>query len=208
MDWNEMSEFPCAGIILAGGLNRRMKGRNKALISIGNQAIIGKQIEVFQELFAHVLVVTNNPLDFLSWGITLVSDLIPVRSSLTGIHAGLFHSRPDQAFISACDMPFLKKEMIRGLIRERDPQVDVVVPVTSAGYQPLCAVYSRRCLKPIEEQLLKGELKISNLFSRVQLKKIPEETLRRIDPELQSFFNINTQEDLDMVQQIRTLIQE
>lgn len=200
MGWNEIAKSPCAGIILAGGLNRRMKGRNKALISIGNQSIIGRQIELFQELFTQVIVVTNNPLDFLSWGITLVSDLIPVRSSLTGIHAGLFHSRPNQAFISACDMPFLKKEMILGLIRELDPKVDVIVPVTAAGYQPLCAIYSRRCLRPIEEQLLKGELKISTLFSRVKLKKIPEETLRRIDPELRSFFNINTQEDLDMVQ--------
>lgn len=197
-----MSKYPCAGIILAGGLNRRMKGLNKALLSYGNQSLIGRQIEVFQELFTQVIVVTNNPLDFHPWEITIVSDLIPVRSSLTGIHAGLFYSRSDQAFISACDMPFLNKGMILGMVQELDPRMDVIVPVTREGYQPLCAIYSRRCLKPIEEQLRKGEMKISRLFSRVKVKKIPEETLRRVDPELRSFFNINTQEDLVLSQRL------
>lgn len=93
--------------------------------------------------------------------------------------------------------------MIRLLLQELEPQWDAIVPVTREGYQPLCALYSRRCLKPIEEQLTQEEMKISKLFSRVKVKKIPEEILRQVDPELISFFNINTQEDLAVSQKMR-----
>ncbi|MFH0787200.1 MAG: molybdenum cofactor guanylyltransferase [Pseudomonadota bacterium] len=189
-------KYPCAGIILAGGLNRRMNGQNKALLSVGDQSIMGRQIELFQELFEQVIVVSNHPLELISWDVTMVSDLYPVRSSLTGIHSGLFYTRPPQAFITACDMPFLKKEMILVLLQDLDPKRDIIVPMTSEGFQPLCAVYSRRCLQPIEEQLNKGEMKISTLFSKVKVKKIPEDILRSVDPDLISFFNINTLEDL------------
>ncbi len=195
-------KYPCAGIILAGGLNRRMNGQNKALLSVGDQFIIERQIELFQELFEQVIVVSNHPLELISWDVTMVSDLYPVRSSLTGIHSGLFYTRPPQAFITACDMPFLKKEMILVLLQDLDPKRDIIVPMTPEGFQPLCAVYSRRCLQPIEEQLNKGEMKISTLFSKVKIKKIPEDILRSVDPDLISFFNINTLEDLTNSQKL------
>ena len=196
-------KYPCAGIILAGGLNKRMAGQNKALLSVGDRSITSRQIELFQEFFEQVILVTNQPLEFCAWDVLIVSDLLPIRSSLTGIHAGLFHTRPSHAFITACDMPFLKREMIHLLLQELEPQWDAIVPVTREGYQPLCALYSRRCLKPIEEQVTQEEMKISKLFSRVRVKKISEEILRQVDPDLISFFNINTQEDLAVSQKMR-----
>jgi len=203
-----MPKYPCAGIILAGGLSRRMAGQNKALLSLGDQPIIERQVALFQKLFDQVILVTNQPLDFVFWECTIVSDLLSVRSSLTGIHAGLFYTRPSHAFITACDMPFLKTEMIQLLVQELEPKWDVIVPVTSDGYQPLCAVYSKRCLKVIEEQFKKGDMKISKLFSKVKVRKIAEETLRQIDPDLISFFNINNQADLTLFKKMRSSFAE
>jgi molybdenum cofactor guanylyltransferase len=191
-----MAKYPYAGIILAGGLNKRMAGKNKALLPVGDHSIVERQINLFQDLFDQVIVVTNHLSEFAAWGITLVSDLLPIRSSLTGIHAGLFYTKSSHAFISACDMPFLKREMIEVVFQAFEPRWDVVVPVTREGFQPLCAIYSRRCIKPIEDQLGRGELKISKLFSQIKIKTIPEESLRSVDRDLISFFNINTVEDL------------
>jgi molybdenum cofactor guanylyltransferase len=196
-------KYPFAGIILAGGMNRRMEGRNKALLPVGDQSIVGRQIKLFEELFEQVILVTNQPLEFVSWECTIVSDLLPVRSSLSGIHAGLFYTRFSHAFIAACDMPFLKRAMIQLLIQNLEPQGDVIVPVTQEGYQPLCAVYSKRCIKIIEDQTAKGDMKISKLYSKLKVKNIAEGNLRQIDPDLISFFNINTQEDWTLSQQMR-----
>lgn len=191
-----MNITSCAGIILAGGLNRRMAGQNKALLSIGNQSILGCMAVLFRDLFEQVVLVTNNPMEYLSYDLALVTDLLPIRSSLTGLHSGLFYAQTDRVFCTACDMPFLKKELVQVLLNEADPHWDVIIPRTDEGFQPLCAVYSKRCLKPIEDQLNRGDLKISNFFSRVKVKEIPEADLRAADPELISFFNINTQGDL------------
>jgi molybdopterin-guanine dinucleotide biosynthesis protein A len=196
-----METKACAGIILAGGLNRRLEGQNKALLSVGDRPILDRLIDLFEEFFNPIILVTNQPLDFVSYGVTLVSDLFSVRSSLTGIHAGLFHAQTPQAFCCACDMPFIKRDLIRIILEAVEPRWDVVVPVTREGYQPLCAVYSRRCLQPIELQLQRQELKISRFFTRVQARTIPEAALRKVDPELLSFFNINTFQDLTRSQE-------
>jgi molybdopterin-guanine dinucleotide biosynthesis protein A len=188
--------YPCSGVILSGGLNTRMGGQNKAFLSVGNQRILDRLYNTFQGLFQELILVTNDPLQYLSWDMMIVSDLFSVRSSLTGIHAGLFHCSQPHVFVAACDTPFLKKTLITALLDELEPKWDVIIPVTEEGPQPLSAIYSKRCIKPIEHQLRHGEPKIVNFFSKVKVKEVPEERLRTADPELISFFNINTPEDL------------
>ena len=195
-------KYSCSGIILSGGLNERMAGKNKAFLSLGGQTILDRLCKSFQGLFDEVLLVTREPLQYLSFDLKIVSDLFPVRSSLTGIHAGLFHASAPHAFITACDTPFLRPELIQTLLDELESRWDVIMPVTERGNQPLCAIYSRRCIKPIERQLQNGESKILNFFPKVKVKEIPEAELRSADPDLISFFNINTPEDLTASEQM------
>ncbi len=187
---------PCSGVILSGGLNTRMGGRDKAFLSVGNQRILDRLYNTFQGLFEEIVLVTNDPLQYLSWDLVIVSDLFPIRSSLTGIHAGLFHASASHAFVTACDTPFLKKALIEALLEELEPKWDVIIPVTKEGGQPLCAIYSKRCIKPIEHQLKTQDPKILKFFPKVKVKEVSETRLRKVDPELVSFFNINTPEDL------------
>jgi molybdenum cofactor guanylyltransferase len=188
---------PCAGIILAGGLNSRMGGQNKARLLIQGETILDRLIRLLRDFFNPLLIVTNQPRDYLDEGITLVTDLVELRSSLTGIYTGLFYSPRPHAFITGCDMPFLKRELLELILKNLEDRWDVVVPVTSEGFQPLAAIYSRRCLEPIAAQLAEGKLKVTQFFPEVKIKKIPESSVREVDPELESFFNINTPADLD-----------
>ena len=103
--------FPCTGVILSGGLSTRFNGQNKAFISVGQRRILDRLYDVFSGLFDEIILVTNHPLQFLEWDLTIVTDIYPVRSSLTGIHTGLFYMKNPFAFFSACDTPFLKKEL-------------------------------------------------------------------------------------------------
>lgn len=172
-----------------------MGGKNKAFLPVGNHTIIDRIYNTFQGLFDEVLLVTNDPLQYLLWDFQIVTDLFPIRSALTGIHAGLFHASAPHVFITACDTPFLKKELIRALLEELEPRWDVVIPVTQEGNQPLCAIYSKRCIKPIERLLKNEDPKILKFFPKVKVKEIQEARLRSADPRLISFFNINTPED-------------
>lgn len=189
-------KFPCTGVILAGGMNTRFGGKDKAFIPVDGKPIIERLGGIFQELFEEIIVVTNTPQKYLAWDFHIVTDLFPVRSSLTGIHAGLFHATRPYAFFAACDTPFLKIEMVQTVMGSMTSGVDIVIPETSAGMEPLCAVYSTRCLRTIERNLAHRKLKIQMLFKKVRVKKIQESVLRNVDRDLVSFFNINTPEDL------------
>ena len=188
--------LPCTGVILSGGLNTRFGGTNKALSCIGGRRIIDRLLDVFTELFDEIILVTNHPRQFLKWDLTIVTDIFDLRSSLTGIHTGLFYAHNPYAFFSACDTPFLKKELVEILIEQIDQKIDIIMPETTAGFEPLCAIYSKRCLKPAEDHLKAKKLKIQWAFRSNRIKHIPENQLRSVDPELRSFFNINTPEDL------------
>ncbi len=196
------SKFPCTGVILSGGLSTRYDGTEKALLQVGGVRILDRIYDIYSELFEEIILVTNNPQKFLEWDLLIVSDLFPIRSSLTGIHAGLFYMTNPFAFISACDTPFLKREMVETVIGKIEPQIDIVMPETSAGLEPLCAAYSKRCLQPAQHHLEQEKLKILKTFRKSRIKTISEKVLRKIDPELQSFFNINTPEDLKRAEEM------
>lgn len=195
-----MAETPtrnCSAVILAGGLSTRFGGRNKALIEWDGRPLIAHIRRAFGDLFPEIILVTNSPGRFVAWDMTLVTDLFAARSSLTGIHAGLFYASRPFAFVTACDTPLLEPGLVRLLLEAAGDDTDVVIPKTENGLEPLCALYSRRCLAPISHQLEQGDFRIRSFFQRVKVRHIPENQLRQADPDLRSFFNINTPEDFE-----------
>lgn len=215
-----MQYTDCTGVILAGGMNMRFGGRNKALAEIDGKTILDRTLAAFGDLFPETMVVTNTPLAHLSCSNLLVTDIISLRTPLAGLHAALNYAKSPYIFVTACDTPFLSTALIEAVLANMDAKHDIVVPDAANGLQPLCAVYARTCLAPIEKQLqeasattpenagaprkriLNQGLKILNFFDRVRVKIISEQTLRRVDPDLLSFFNVNTPEDFARAEQI------
>jgi len=187
------------GIILAGGKNLRM-GRNKAFLEIDGRRIIDRTKDLFLEVFDEVLLVTNSPLDYLALDLRLVSDLIPDKGSLGGIYTGLFHASHPHAFVAACDMPFLNRRLI-GHLAQLAPKFDIVIPKTNDGLQPLHAVYSQSCLPFMEDLLRRDNLKIIDFFPRVNVREVRADEILPYDPELKTFLNVNTPEDLQKIRE-------
>lgn len=182
------------GIILAGGKNLRM-GKNKAFLEINGQRIIDRTKQLFVDLFDEVFLVANSPLDYLDLNLRVVSDLFPGGGALGGIYSGLFHASHSHAFVAACDMPFLNKALISHL-SALSPGYDIVIPKMEDGWQPLHAVYSPKCLPFMENLLQKKNLKIMDFFPKVKKREVTTEEILPFDPQLVSFLNINTPEDL------------
>jgi len=182
------------GIILAGGKNLRM-GKNKAFLEIMGQRIIDRTKQLFVDLFDEVFLVANSPLDYLDLNLRVVSDLFPGGGALGGIYSGLFHASHSHAFVAACDMPFLNKALISHL-STLSPGYDIVIPKMEDGWQPLHAVYSQKCLPFMEDLLQKKNLKIIDFFPKVKKREVTTEEILPFDPQLVSFLNVNTPEDL------------
>ena len=158
--------------------------------------------DIFSSIFEDIIIVTNEPHEFAEWDGLIVSDIDPSRCSLAGIHAGLYYSSKKHIFVSACDTPFLKKELISYILSQITPKFDVVIPKTEAGLETLCAVYSKNSLSIIEKNLQNRIYMVKKFFKKNRVKKISEGNIKRFDPEMTSFFNINTSEDLERAKMI------
>ena len=183
------------GVILAGGENVRM-GENKAFLEIHGQRIIDRTAELFQALFSQIILVTNTPLEYSYLDLEIVVDLIPKSGSLIGIYTGLFYSSHAHSFITACDMPFLNRKVIEYMITI-SRHYDVVIPHLNDGYHPLHALYSKRCIKFIEELIREDNLKIIDFFNKVKVREVTPDEISSLDPAMNAFLNINTPEDLE-----------
>ena len=194
MKWSNVS-----GVALAGGMSRRL-GRNKAVEEIGGERLIERVINRLSEVTSETVVVVAEESRAqaleLPDGVRTAADIYPGHGSLGGIFTGLSAARGDYGIVVACDMPFLNTGLLQFMV-DLAPDFDVVVPRVDGRPEPLHAIYSKSCLEPIESRLKRQDLKIALFFEEVRVAYVDEDDIDLFDPERLSFFNVNTQEDLD-----------
>ena len=183
-----------AGIILAGGKSSRFKG-NKAFAEISSQRLIERVFNVLDAVFPKIIIVTNTPEDYQIFNAEIVIDIYPGRGPLGGMHAGLIASPFELNFVTACDMPFINKELVKYLVDQAAVDDDAVVPVIGGYPEPLTAVYRRTCIKYIEKVIMADLYQVKSFYKYINIKYIPEEELLGFWGE-KLFFNINTMDDL------------
>ena len=186
------------GIILAGGLSRRL-GRDKAVEPINGQPLIGRVMDTLSGIADELVVVVNTPqrgreLPLPDSAVAAV-DIYPNAGSLGGIFTGLSAASNQWGIVAACDMPFLNIDLLSHLLSFRESH-DAVVPVLDHRPEPTHAAYSKACLSAIEARLEAGDLKIARFFDDVRVKYVSQQRVEEIDPGRLSFFNVNTEEDL------------
>ncbi len=191
-------------VILAGGMSRRL-GRNKALEPFQGEPLIRRVIHRMGQVASNIIIVANDhervaELDLPERAIPVI-DEYPGKGSLGGIYTGLRAAPTEWAVFCACDMPFPSPQLYEALLSRRGSS-NAVVPVVDGRPEPIHSAYSKSCLEPIREKLHANELKISGFFDEVSVSYFTEDQVREIDPDLLSFFNINTQQDLEKANQI------
>jgi len=186
------------GVVLAGGKNSRM-GTNKAYLEVDGERLIDKTLNIYRQIFSEIIIVTNDPLSYIEFtDAVIVTDIYKGKGPLGGIYTGLFYSKNDYTFVSACDMPYLSKDFISYLTRQVS-QHDVIVPELDEGYQPLHAIYSRNCLPSIKPRLVADKLKITGFYRDMRVLTISEDDIKPFNPDGQLFRNLNTPEDMEKV---------
>ncbi len=185
-------------IILAGGRNLRL-GSSKALEIIGGKSLIERVVERVKLVSNQTLIVTS-PGQFalpVTGEVEVLVDLYPGKGPLGGIYTGLLASPSLHSVVVACDMPFLNIELLRYMI-ELSPDFDAVVPRLEEGkVEPLCSIYSRSCLGIMKTEIEHNHLQISHLLSMLRVRYIERAECQKFDPQLLTFFNMNSQSDLD-----------
>jgi molybdopterin-guanine dinucleotide biosynthesis protein A len=193
-------------IVLAGGRSSRL-GREKHLEKLAGESLIERVISHLSSLSTEILLVISRKQARISLQsythpeAKTVADLYPRKGSLGGIYTGLVYSKTLRNLVVACDMPFLNPALLRYMI-SLSPGFDVVIPRIGDKIEPLHAIYSKNCVKPVEEQLKRDNLRIAGFFDSVKVRYIEKEEIERFDPEHLSFFNVNTEADLEKARRL------
>jgi molybdenum cofactor guanylyltransferase len=196
----KLSTLEVGCIVLAGGKSTRL-GRNKVAETIGNKSLLERVVSGLSALNSDIIIVTarESSLPRLNQYSRLkyVEDIYPGKGTIGGIYTGLSTSCNFLNLVVACDMPFIKLDLVRYMINQAE-SYEVVIPRTNNQIlEPLHAIYSRNCLAPLEFLIQQGRLSVLELYPMVRVRYIEEDEIRKFDPEHISFFNVNTQTDLN-----------
>ena len=192
-----MATDSLAGIVLCGGRSRRM-GRDKALIEIDGEALLGRVVRVAQAGAGSVVVAAapEQILPPLDARVTVVRDRSPLAGPLAAVADALpmVPQRLEWFFLLAVDMPCLSPAFLARLADLRDAR-DAVVPVHAGRRHPLAALY-RRSIEPLLAGLIEsGRFSMHDLLDTISVREIHEHDWMDIDPQSRALVNWNTPED-------------
>ncbi len=187
----------CTAAVLAGGRARRLGGRHKALLTLGDGPIIDRQLNILRPVVDSVAIVANDRERYLHLGLPVWPDVQPDAGPLGGILTALTHAADPETLVVAGDMPFLTSAFLRYLVdaSQDTDVVDVTIPHPVDGYQPLCAVYHQRCLAAIQRHVEAGSLKVTDILSELHVRELDSDELAPFDADGTLFFNLNTPDD-------------
>lgn len=208
----------CTALILAGGGSTRM-GQDKALLDLGGETLLQRVTATMQSLFPKTIVSVRQTR--VEVDLPQVRDTQPDGGPLAGLVAGLAEVDTPWIFAVACDMPFVMVDVVEQLAAYRtapllpaSPRqgrridsltvkgglgrggVQAVVPIIGGYPQPLAAFYATSALGTMRASLASEDRSLRGVLRRLNVREVSETELRAFDPQLRSFFDLDTPQDL------------
>jgi molybdopterin-guanine dinucleotide biosynthesis protein A len=130
------------GVVLAGGLGRRIGG-DKAVVELEGRALVKYPIETLHEVCDEVAVVAKRDtmLPSLQGSASLWIEPDEPRHPLAGVAHALRMAAGRPVLVVPVDVPLMDAGTLRVLLTAADPEATVVVPRVHGRLQPLCALY-------------------------------------------------------------------
>jgi molybdopterin-guanine dinucleotide biosynthesis protein A len=187
----------CSALVLAGGDSCRM-GQDKAALVLDGKSLLDHVMATMQQVFPKVIVSVRQPRD----GVALpqVCDGVAASGPLAGLAAGLAQADTPWVFAVACDMPFITAAVVNGLAALRG-QHQAVVPMIDGYPQPLVAFYATSALDTMRANLASGDKSLRGMLQKLDVCYVNEAELRACDPQLRSFFDLDTPQDFQAAQE-------
>ncbi|MFH1874511.1 MAG: molybdenum cofactor guanylyltransferase [Pseudomonadota bacterium] len=186
-------------IILSGGLGSRLGYVEKGLLEIQGEQLVQRKINQLNSQFEQLILVTNKPELYQHLSeVAIIQDEQKQQGPLFGLYSGLKASSTNINFVTAVDMPYFIPQLV-DYFAQFTKDYETVVAMINNTIQPLFGFYAKSSLEKIAEMLAspKGKKSVTAVSENTRAKIISEQEVRKIDPDLKSFININTEKDLN-----------
>ncbi len=188
-----------SAVVLVGGAARRAGGREKYFFTFQGRTFIDRLIDTLREVVDEIVVVARDPDQCERFGhlgdIRCIADIRRHLGPIGGLHAGALAVHGEYVFVAACDMPCINRDVVKMLFDAAEGY-DAAIPRWNADMlEPLHAVYRRSALLGYLEE--HESLSLRPMIWSLNTRYVGVEEIRRIDPELLTFTNINNLKDLE-----------
>ncbi len=186
------------GAILAGGQARRLGGLNKAglILQPGGASVLDRQLARLRRVVDRTIIIANDAERFGASAVPVIPDLMPGAGALGALYTAVHASGTEWTLVVACDMPFVSERLLAHLVSVGG-SVDIAVPRTARGYEPLCATYSRRSASELRRLLDEQRFRLSDVahIPDLDVHEVGRDEFETFGPEEVLFFNLNTPDD-------------
>ena len=192
------------GIILAGGDSKRI-GTDKGMIDLNGRVLISYVIESLRPVVDEIIVVVGSEervpyyRNTVEDDVQVIPDMYDDGSPMIGLITGLTHAKGTYAVVAACDMPFINSDLVDLLFLLSFELNGTLLVKPNGWVEPLPAVYKVDIGKKKAIQLrTQGDLRLRKVLETLpNVARIQVERLKVIDPELRSFFDLDTKDLYD-----------
>jgi molybdopterin-guanine dinucleotide biosynthesis protein A len=190
-------------LILAGGKSKRI-GTSKAFIDLNGKPMLLYVVDKVQEIADEIVVAVEKDSDPSSYvrilppSILVVNDFMVNVGPLAGILVGMSNLSAEYGVVLPCDVPFVNVDVLK-LLFDRASGAEAAIPQWPNGYiEPLHAVYRvESALQATRSALKEVKQRVYEMIRRLRgIVYVDVEEIKRIDPNLLTFFNVNSYDDL------------
>jgi molybdopterin-guanine dinucleotide biosynthesis protein A len=198
-----------SAVILAGGFSKRF-GRNKGLVVLAGKPLILHVIDRVSKVVDEVLVVVSSEEQknkfeaILEEKANLVIDKGDSQSPLVGAITGFESANAEYSLLLPCDNPLVSTQIVQFLL-DMCINKSAAIPRWPSGYiEPLQAVYrTESALTAAKTALKQGKMNMRSMIDNLRgVRYVSTMVLEQLEPDLLTFFNVNTPQDLKKAESI------
>jgi molybdopterin-guanine dinucleotide biosynthesis protein A len=192
-----------SAIVLAGGFSSRF-GQDKGVLELANKPLIRHVVDAVESVVDETIVVTNSEervakyAKFLRSEVKFAVDVGELRSPLIGALTGFGAAQGEYSLLLPFDTPFISRKVV-SLLFELCLNRAAVIPRWPNGHiEPLHAVYrTAPALEAAKVAVAEKKLKVRAMIEKLSgVRYVSTLVIQQLDPELRTFFNVNTPADL------------
>jgi molybdopterin-guanine dinucleotide biosynthesis protein A len=184
------------GVVLAGGLARRMNKQDKGLIEYHNKSMVTYAVKAMMEVTDNVVINANRNLDaYAQFGCEVITDQTDTFDGpLAGILSAMMYAETSIVCVIPCDSPLIKAKHLQRLLIALDDTVDIAVASDGNRMQPVFLALKTSLQPDLEAYLQAGERKIDVWLQQHSLRVVDFSQDKNI------FMNINTLDELNALE--------
>jgi molybdopterin-guanine dinucleotide biosynthesis protein A len=192
-----------SAIVLSGGFSNRF-GQDKGIVLLAGKPLVRHVLDAVGYMANERIVVASSEVQaeklakIVGSSVKVVVDIEDLRSPLVGALTGFKEARSEYSLLLSCDVPLVSQDVLLLLLDLCTGKSAVVPRWPNCYIEPLQAVYrTDSTLKAAEKALCEGKLNMQSMVDKLRgVRYVSTLVLRQLDPELRTFFNVNTPVDL------------